>query len=168
MALQEQRKQHLASIIKSCESKAQFLLQQKDEEIAKGLNRTMELEQLLKGIEAENQTWERVAKEHEAIITSMNKTMEQLQEVAASQYRNGNGGGVEDAESCCDIGYLDHAKAEESKENGQMRCKICNSRSSCVILLPCRHLCSCNTCAAFIGSCPVCNMVKKASIEALF
>ncbi|KAL3514989.1 hypothetical protein ACH5RR_021891 [Cinchona calisaya] len=161
LALQEQRKQQITSLLESYESKAQVLFQQKDEEIAKAINRTIELEFLLKQFETENQTWQRVAKENEAIIISLKNTVEQFKKLGG-----GNGNGVDDAESCCEIVMNSTATvaAEQTNANG-MTCKICNFRSSCVILLPCRHLCSCNVCEAFIESCPVCNLVKKASIE---
>nr|XP_027085773.1 BOI-related E3 ubiquitin-protein ligase 1-like [Coffea arabica] len=175
LALQEQRKQQITLLLKNYESKAQFLLQQKDEEIAKEIKRTIELEDLLTMMETENQTWQRVAKENEAMIMSLNNAIEQL--------RKGSGGGgachsgahgVEDAESCCEIVMNSgHPAGQEQRgepdvqvnEVGMMKCKICSIRNSCVILLPCRHLCSCNSCVAFIESCPVCNVVKKASIE---
>uniref|UniRef100_A0A2P2Q6C6 RING-type domain-containing protein n=1 Tax=Rhizophora mucronata TaxID=61149 RepID=A0A2P2Q6C6_RHIMU len=48
-----------------------------------------------------------------------------------------------------------------------MVCKCCNARSSCVLFIPCRHLCSCKACDAFLDSCPVCQTAKETSIEAL-
>ncbi|KAG8368079.1 hypothetical protein BUALT_Bualt15G0008000 [Buddleja alternifolia] len=136
MALQEQRKQQISQILKIYESKTQFLIKQKEEQIAKATNRTMELEDFLRRIEIENQTWQRVAKENESMVASLNSTIERLRETATA-----------------------NAAAEDAE--------CCNSRNSCVIMLPCRHLCSCRNCDAILDSCPVCNMVKKASIEAL-
>lgn len=174
LALQEQRKQQFTLLLKNYESKAQFLLLQKDEEIARAIKRTTELEELLKRMEAENQTWQRVAKENEALIMSLNNSMEQLRKGGGACPSGANG--VEDAESCCCEIPMNsgHLAAEQQRgepevqvnETGMMMtCKICSFRNSCVILLPCRHLCSCNACEAFIESCPVCNVVKKASIE---
>lgn len=175
LALQEHRKQQITLLLMNYESKAQFLFQQKDEEIAKAVNRTIELEDLLKRMETENQTWQRMAKENEAMIMSLNKSMEQLRKgasaAAADRQSSGNGVGVEDAESCCEIVMNSAPVAAEQPEvrvnRMPMMCKICCFRSSSVIMLPCRHLCSCNVCEAFIETCPVCNVVKEASIEAL-
>ncbi|KAL3539090.1 hypothetical protein ACH5RR_002456 [Cinchona calisaya] len=158
LALQEQWKQQIVFLLKNYEAKAQFLLQLKDEEIATAMSRTIELEDLVKKMETENQMWQRVAKENEEIIISLNNTMDQLREGALS---GGGNYGVEDAGSCCEI-LMDR---EQTREQKHQTCRMCNSRSSCVILLPCRHLCSCNVCEAIIESCPVCNMVKKSSIE---
>ncbi|XP_047964499.1 probable BOI-related E3 ubiquitin-protein ligase 2 [Salvia hispanica] len=60
-----------------------------------------------------------VAEENEAMIASLRE----------------NGAG--DAEWCCRSVEL----MEEEKEKAVCRC--CNSRNSCVVMLPCRHLCSC-------------------------
>ncbi|KAL3843360.1 hypothetical protein ACJIZ3_000763 [Penstemon smallii] len=162
-ALQEQRKQQIAVFLKKYESKTQFLLSQKEEEITNAKNRAMELEQFIKRIEIENQTWQSVARENEAMVASLNSTIERLRETV---YLSGNA--ADDAESCCEI----NQEGEEKTENEEQRtrkmviCRCCNARKSCVIMLPCRHLCSCKDCDAFLDFCPVCSMVKKDSIEA--
>ncbi|XVE48852.1 hypothetical protein DITRI_Ditri01bG0035100 [Diplodiscus trichospermus] len=191
LLLQEHRKQQVAVLVKKIEPKASILLRQKDEEIARATNKTMELQNLLKKLEMESQTWQRVAQENEAMVVSLNNTLEQLREQASCCFNNG----VDDAESCCEVnmggmeaeenrgtfaGFVaDHLQQEHDEERTRqmmtttttttttMVCKCCNSRSSCVLFLPCRHLCSCKHCAAFLDSCPVCRTVKKASIEAL-
>ncbi|KAI8023723.1 putative BOI-related E3 ubiquitin-protein ligase 3 [Camellia lanceoleosa] len=174
LALQEQRNQQLALLLRKCEAKSIVLLNQKDEEIAKAMNRKTELEEFLRNMEIENETWQRLAKENEAIVESLSNTIEQLRENACLA------NGADDAESCCDV--IDRGEREDKtgenrgleneQENQDQRtrnlvCKSCNSRNSCVVFLPCRHLCSCNACQPFLDSCPVCGTVKKASIEAL-
>uniref|UniRef100_A0A5B6ZCP2 Putative BOI-related E3 ubiquitin-protein ligase 2 n=1 Tax=Davidia involucrata TaxID=16924 RepID=A0A5B6ZCP2_DAVIN len=174
LALQEQRKQQLTLLLKKYEPKTLILLKQKDEEIAKAVQRTKELEEFLRRVELENQTWQRMAKQNEAMVLSLNNTIEQVKENAC--FTNG----VEDAESSCDVmnrgGTEDetgenrgHKNEEENEEQRtrKMVCRSCNFRSSCVIFLPCRHLCSCKACEGFLDSCPVCGMAKKASIEVL-
>ncbi|KAK8530022.1 hypothetical protein V6N13_102906 [Hibiscus sabdariffa] len=169
LLLQEQRKQHVAVMVRKLESKATVLLGQKDEELAKARSRTMELQNLVNKLEMENQAWQRVVRENEAKVVSLNNTLEQLQQQQQQQQNQAGccfNNGVGDAESCC----------EETEEQGNkgfvetttmMVCKCCNSRGSCVLFIPCRHLCSCKDCAAFLDCCPVCSTVKKASIEAL-
>ncbi|KAL0422914.1 UNVERIFIED_CONTAM: putative BOI-related E3 ubiquitin-protein ligase 2 [Sesamum latifolium] len=158
LALQEQRKQQIAVFMKKYESRIQFLMKQKEEEIARAAKKSMELQVFLKRMEVENQTWQRVARENEAMVASLNSTIERLREDA--------GNAAEDAESCC---VEEEKKTEETwvEKARKMVCRCCNSRNSCVIMLPCRHLCSCRDCEALLDSCPVCTTVKKASIEAL-
>lgn len=155
LALQQQRNQQLALLLKKSEVKIQILLHQKDEEVSKAAKRTMELEEFLRRIEIETQTWQRVAKENEAMVVSLNGTIERIKETAANA--------AADAESCCRGG-----EEEEYKNGGSEICKGCNSRECCVIMLPCRHMVCCKYCEAFLDFCPVCKTVKKASIEALF
>ncbi|KAK4740359.1 hypothetical protein R3W88_004056 [Solanum pinnatisectum] len=155
--LNEQKKQQLALIWRKYESKLEFLLKQKDDEIAKAGNRTKELEEYIKKMEMENQAWQRIANENEAIVMSLNNTIEQLRESGYCLSTNG-----EDAESCCDV------HDEDEQETKKMICKSCNSRSSCMIFLPCRHLSSCKPCDSLLHQCPVCGIPKKAAIEALF
>lgn len=170
----EEHKRQQTILLKKYESEAQIILRQKDEEIAKAANRTTELNDFLKRMETENQAWQRLAKENEAIIATLNNSINQLRENAC-QTRNGV---VDDAESCCDININTTEEKEKRRtvvEEGQesrkmmMICKSCNnSRNPCaIILLPCRHLCSCKFCEPYIISCPVCNFPKKGSIEAL-
>lgn len=173
LVLQEQRKQQLAALMRKVESKALALLRQKDEEIAKATNRAMELEDFLRKLEMENQAWQRVAKENEAKVMSLNHTIEQIKEKACGIFS-------EDAESCCDdnMGNREEGTGENRRGGGgegeedeedstsNMVCRGCNSRNSCVLLLPCRHFCSCKACEGFFDHCPVCQTEKKGWIEA--
>lgn len=162
--LQEQRKQQIGLLMKKIESKASILLRQKDEEIARATNRTMELQNLLNNLEMENQAWQRVAQENEAMVESLNSTLEQLKERVSCALNND----AEDAESCCEETGKATGEEVEDRRKQSIVCKCCNSRNSCVLLLPCRHLCSCKDCAVSLNSCPVCGMEKKESIEAIF
>ncbi|XP_047313389.1 E3 ubiquitin-protein ligase BOI [Impatiens glandulifera] len=152
--IRQQTNHQLTAILTRYEANATVLLKQKDEEIAKANTRTMELEEFLRKIEMENQGWQRIAMHNESVLVSLTNTISQMNENA--DLRNNNT--IQDEESCCD---------ERFGENMLMICRRCNSRSSSVVFLPCRHLCSCVPCEQFIGSCPVCKMVKKSIIHAL-
>ncbi|KAE8716851.1 Detected protein of unknown function [Hibiscus syriacus] len=167
LLLQEQRKQKVSFMAEKLESKATLLLGQKDVELAKAANKTMELQNLLKKLEMENQAWRRVAQENEAMVVSLNNTLEQLQQQQQNQAGCCFDNGVDDAESCCGETEEENNRGFVETKNTFMVCKCCNSRSLCVLFLPCRHLCSCRDCAAFLDCCPLCSTAKKASIEAL-
>lgn len=167
LLLQEQRRQQMALLLRKYEEKTVVLLQQKEEEIAKAMNRTMELEDFLRKVEIESQTWYRLATENEAMVANLNNTIEQLKENGCFTNE------VEDTGSCF-RGERDEGTGEnrgqglgERENQEKMVCKSCNFRNSCVVFLPCRHLCSCKDCQVSLDSCPVCGIVKKASIEAL-
>ncbi|GMH23653.1 hypothetical protein Nepgr_025496 [Nepenthes gracilis] len=105
LALQEQRKQQLASYLRKLEAKAAILLKQKDEEIAKAAKRTAELEDLMKKMEDEHQSWQRAATEKEAMIASLNTTLE--------QWRS-----ADDAESfCAGRGTAEKNRGDEAGES---------------------------------------------------
>ncbi|XP_038705577.1 probable BOI-related E3 ubiquitin-protein ligase 2 [Tripterygium wilfordii] len=167
LMLREQRKQQLSIVLKKMESTILPLLRQKDEEIAQATRRALELEGLSKRLEMENQAWQRIAQENEAMAVSLNSKLEQLIDINNNVYCGGfNGGEAEDAESCCDVD--EEKKTEVNREDQTtMACRGCKSRNCCVLFFPCRHLCSCQACEAFLDSCPICNTVKNASIEVL-
>lgn len=158
----------MASLLKKFETRAIALMRLKDEEITRANNRTMELQGMLRMLEMENQTWQRAAKENEAMIISLNNTIEQMREEAL--YCSN---GCDDAESCCEVveetGENKNRAVYEAEEDGEGKlvCKNCNYRNSCILFLPCRHLCSCKACEAFLDFCPVCRTGKKASVEAI-
>lgn len=139
--------------------KYEHLIKQRDDDILKAASRNMELQTHIKRMEIEIQKWQRLAHENESMVASLNGTIQRLRET-----------NVEDAESCC---FLEEEEDEGNKTGDQetrkmmMICRCCNSRNSCVVMLPCRHLRSCKFCDAFLDSCPVCNQVKKFSIWAL-
>ncbi|GER50241.1 SBP (S-ribonuclease binding protein) family protein [Striga asiatica] len=169
MALQEQRKQQMSMFVKKCESKVQFLIRHKEEEIEKAARRTAELQDYLKRMEIERHAWQRAAMDGEAAAASLSSAIERLREAAAAADGGGGGDAAGDAESCCCVGDDDKMARNENLEGNlrKMICKRCHVRKSCVIMLPCRHLCACRECEGFLDSCPVCNVVKRASIEAL-
>ncbi|KAL6494849.1 hypothetical protein OROGR_031649 [Orobanche gracilis] len=161
MALREQRKQQISLLMRKHEPKIQFLIKQKEEEIEKAARRNVELQFFLKRMEMENQTWQRVSTENEAVVASLNRKIERLREIAANN-------SAEDAESYCCLEEEEEEKVKDlEQKKRKIVCKCCNCRNSCVIMLPCRHLCSCRECDTVLDSCPVCKMMKKASIEAL-
>ncbi|KAG6572114.1 putative BOI-related E3 ubiquitin-protein ligase 3, partial [Cucurbita argyrosperma subsp. argyrosperma] len=168
MALREQGKQQITSLMKKIEMKAAILLRQKEEEIAKAAKKTMELEIFLRKLETENQLWQKIAQENEAMAMSLNNTLDQMREKASNS--------MEDAESCCDMNSAAAVEEEirpgcsvleQGRMKNRMICRECNHRNSTVILLPCRHLCCCKDCETVVDSCPVCRTGKKASIEAM-
>lgn len=143
----------MTSFLKGMEIKALFLERQKEEEIAKESRKTAQLEDLLRRVEIEKQTYQRTAIEKEAMAMALNKTLERIRgEMVCSS-------SAEDGESCCDL-------PDKFNEGiGKMTCKACNSGESRFIILPCKHLCLCEMCDALLHSCPVCRSVKQESME---
>ncbi|KAL9689433.1 hypothetical protein QQ045_009819 [Rhodiola kirilowii] len=155
--IQEQRKRDLASILNRIDSTSRHVLAQKDEEIARAKNRAAQLELILHTAKTEHNQWQNLALEKEAQVINLNKTINQmLLQISSIQSNNDT---EEDAESCCDVG------CSENRVVGL--CRGCGCREACVVLLPCRHLCSCVLCESVLQSCPVCRCLKQGAIEAL-
>ncbi|GER35894.1 SBP (S-ribonuclease binding protein) family protein [Striga asiatica] len=156
LGIENQMKLQMSSLLEKFESRARFLLAQKDGEIARASGKTAELEDLLRRLQIESLTWQRIAAENESVVASLDVAIQRLRESASA----------EDAASCC------HDGGNESEERGGDAagfgmCRACGLRGSRVVILPCRHVCSCVECEVFLDNCPVCRMVKKGSIEAL-
>lgn len=192
VALQNQINQQVAEFLKRKELKMLYLLSSKDKEIFEAAKKRAELEDFLIRLEAENEAWQRIAKESEAKILSLHNTIEEMKE-RAYYYSFNNGLLAEDAQSCCEENRVNYKDKEEEKGTGEnraegsgsgsgveeeeeddvkisrkmMTCRNCNYGRSCFLFLPCRHLCSCQNCDAFLDACPVCRTPKAASIEAL-
>ncbi|RIA05342.1 hypothetical protein BRARA_K00315 [Brassica rapa] len=157
-ALQEQRKQETETILRKMEAKALVLMAQKEEEMSRALSKNMELENLLRKMETENQAWQRVARENEAMVATLNSTLEQVRERAATCRNDVTA--AEDEGSFCG-GY--------DGDNFPMSscCLNCGSYGETrVLFLPCRHLCCCTGCEDGLVLCPICNTPKKNRIEA--
>lgn len=156
-----QTKRQLAILIQRMESRTKTLMMMKDEDLAKAKMKAMELENILRSAEVENQAWQKVAREKEARVINLNNTLQQVRQRVSLLP---NGGEEVDAESFCD-NRGNQVEQGDEEERRSMACKFCKSRISCVLFLPCRHLCSCKSCEGFLGLCPVCNTAKKASME---
>ncbi|GJT22895.1 probable BOI-related E3 ubiquitin-protein ligase 3 [Tanacetum coccineum] len=61
---------------------------------------------------------------------------------------------IDDGESCCGSNYEEDVSTK--------KCLECGKKESCVLVLPCRHLCVCNVCESTITICPVCTSTKSA------
>lgn len=150
------------------ETRTRVLFQQKDEEIACANMRRMHLEQLLTRLQMENQERKKSVQENQAMVASLSRALNQIREKVslcandAESNNNNNSNNYRNGEDDA----IDYGKKKKKKKK-MMICKICNSRVSCVLLLPCRHLCSCKPCESTLDFCPVCNTTKKASIEAV-
>ncbi|CAF2146914.1 BnaAnng11660D [Brassica napus] len=154
-ALREQRRQETETLLRQMEAKALVLMTRKEEEMSRALSKNMELEDLLRRMEAENQTWQRMARENEATVATLSSTLEQVKERAVTWHNNEG--------SCCGGG-------DDSVPGKRMSgsCLNCGSNGETrVLFLPCRHLCCCTECEAGLIVCPICSSPKKNRIEAI-
>lgn len=145
------------------ESKLNDLVMQRDDDLTSATSRTMELQNCLVRAEMEAREWQKKAIENEALVLDLNKKLSQMREKVKEDYywlQSANNG-AQDAESVCDI----VEEENQYNDNKKLACKLCHVRSSCVLLLPCRHLCCCKSCEGLLGFCLVCGTPKNAGLE---
>lgn len=166
--LEVARRRHVRALVSAAERAAagRLLAAEAALELARCRNAT--LSERLGQISAEGQAWIGVAKSHEAVAAGLRATLDQLLQspcAAAAEGQAGEGD-AEDARSCC---YETPAGEEGQAASNKSRaaCKACGEGESCVLLLPCRHLCLCPACDAAVDTCPVCAANKNASLHVL-
>lgn len=81
---------------------------------------------------------------------------------------------VKDRGNLQDDGGVCGRKSQSCENNGSgsnsssRLCRNCGKAESCVLLLPCRHLCLCTACGSSILTCPICKSTKNASLRVNF
>ncbi|CAL1355534.1 unnamed protein product [Linum trigynum] len=161
LALQEQRKRQLAVVLRGAEARVAAMVRRKEGELTQAATKRVELEARLRKAEAERDTWRRVAADTEAAALNLNRQLEHVKERMMCSTAAGFEGSDGDAESSASGGER-WSSSPAARGGG---CRRCETRGACVVLLPCRHLCSCKACEGFLGACPVCNSVKEGSLE---
>ena len=169
--LEEARKRHCRALIMAMEEALIRKLKEKEVELENAARRNRELEEKIWQMTAENQMWFSIAKNNEALVSTLRLSLEQAiqnsgGEVAAGPPDCGEEGfgdsdcvAAEDALSCCNL-------PENNNERSAKRtCKVCGENEVSVLLLPCRHLCLCKQCEARLDACPLCSATKNASLQ---
>lgn len=185
LELEERRKRNSKRIISAVEEGIVKRLRAKEEEIEKIAKLNYMLEDKVKSLCIENQIWRDLAQSNEATANALRSNLEQvLSHVQNDQFQRPGGDDcliADDAESCCGSNYEDanrnemkivknQVDCETSGVNSQgdhknRLCRNCGKQESCVLLLPCRHLCLCTVCGSSLHTCPICKSTKNASVH---
>lgn len=167
--LEEKRQRHTRELFAVIEESVSRRLKEKELEVEKVSRRNLELEERVKQLSLESQLWQNLAKNNEAMVSSLKSNLEQVVAQSREQSKEGCGESeVDDAESC-NYGESGDAHARTMKENRDLKeqrnCRVCRNNSVCILLLPCRHLCLCKDCDARRPECPLCGVPKNASVQ---
>ncbi|XP_059661841.1 probable BOI-related E3 ubiquitin-protein ligase 2 [Cornus florida] len=185
MEIEERGKRNLRRIMAALEEGMGKRLRAKEEEIEKMGKLNWALEESVKSLYMENQMWRDLAHSNEATANSLRTNLEHVlryqnhhlggagldesaaptdyaQSCCGSNYNGGGGGGDEEEEdgrtlagSGCDGGMVDRKRW----------CRKCGKEESCVLVLPCRHLCLCTVCGSSVQTCPICNSNNNATVH---
>lgn len=192
MELEEKRKRETMMIMEAIETEVMKKMKAKEEEIQKMERMNMILEEKVKTLCMENQIWRELAQNNEATANALRNNLQQIlmQQMENNNHNNGDngegeysGGGdfavaadaavAEDAESCCSndeySGWRRVVMTAQDKDEGKVMnnrlCRNCGEGKSCVLIMPCRHLCLCSMCGAMVLTCPICDSVKSATLN---
>lgn len=163
MELEEKRKRQARRLLEAIEVGTMKKLRAKEEEMARISKLNWALQEKLKSLCVENQIWRDLAHTNEATANALRSNLHQL----LTQSNNNNNLADEAQSSCCGStggGGLHEEEEEEEVEERRM-CRKCGRQESCVLFLPCRHLCVCTLCASSLNSCPICKSLKTATLH---
>lgn len=166
-AIHHQTKHQMGVLLAQIESWAMAAMKEKELELAIARTKTKELENCLMRVELDAKTWERAAKEKEAMVMNLNIMLKQVKHkhkpsLSSSMIINGEATMAidhDDAESACECN-----SSSSSTVKGERGWCYCGE-ISCMVILPCKHLSCCKNCEGFLNLCPVCHTVKQATIE---
>lgn len=127
----------------------------KEEEVDKIVKLNQALHEKVKSLSIENQIWRDLAQLNEATVTTLRTNIEQVMRHRAR--------GADKAQSCCSSN-IGGGEEDNNVSDGGKWCRKCGKEESCVLLLPCRHLCVCSICGLGLNICPVCKSTKNASL----
>lgn len=172
--VREMKQRHIASFLAAIEKGVSKKLHEKDVEIENMNRKNRELVERIKQVAMEAQSWHYKAKYNESVVNVLKSNLQQAISQGADQGKEGFGDSeLDDAASYIDpnnilsiagSGVKPFSKNYQgSKEN--MTCRACKSKEVSMLLMPCRHLSLCKECDAFIGVCPVCQLMKTASVQ---
>lgn len=173
LEIEERRKQFARRIAATVHANTLKRLKSKDEEIDKMRKLNFAMQERLKSLSVENQILKELAQTNEATANALRCNLEQvLAQVQDEHLQDSHHRANADAESCC--GETDTDDNQNQNQNYEFSnvsssrkkmCRSCGKEESCVLLLPCRHLCLCTVCGSSLHTCPVCNSAKTASVH---
>ncbi|KAL6553329.1 hypothetical protein OROGR_007171 [Orobanche gracilis] len=180
MEIDERRKRETRRMAAAVEEKIMNKLKAKEEEFERIGKLNYALEERVDSLCVENQIWRDLAQTNQATVNSLRSNLERvLAQFRDEQQRQRADAAdlMDDATSCCGSNYGETERrlpSDQSPSTGgcdrdcknisdgstapRIRmCRSCGREESCVLLLPCRHLCLCTICGSALHTCPVCN-----------
>ncbi|XP_055804172.1 BOI-related E3 ubiquitin-protein ligase 1-like isoform X2 [Solanum dulcamara] len=178
LELEEQQKHQARMLVSAIGERVMKKMNEKDEQIQRMGKINLVLQERVKTLYMENQLWRDLAQTNEATANSLRTNLEQVLLAHVSDERLSAVPVEEDVESCCGSSNDEQEGKKEEQEEVVRRlagdaqdksnriCRKCGERESCVLLLPCRHLCLCTVCGSSLHhTCPVCNSNMNATVH---
>ncbi|XP_073144631.1 BOI-related E3 ubiquitin-protein ligase 1-like isoform X2 [Henckelia pumila] len=157
--IKELNQKHMVCLMNALEQGVNRKIHEKELEIENINRKNKELGDKIRQVSMEAQSWHYRAQYNESVVSVLQSNIQQLMAQGTAVAHEGTGESeVDDA-----VSGTDHS--ETFKLNGRLICRSCKNKEVSFLLLPCRHLCLCPNCEGFIDVCPVCRLMKTASVH---
>ncbi|KAG9152027.1 hypothetical protein Leryth_002282 [Lithospermum erythrorhizon] len=162
------RQRQMASFVNAVERSMDKKLREKDFELENINRKNQELIERVKQIATEAHNWCNRAKYNESVVNKLKNNLQQ-QMLGADHVKEGFGDNeIDDADSATDPQNHLSTPGRSFKTTPVgtgILCRACRVKEVSFLLMPCRHLCLCKDCDAFVNVCPVCQLFKSSSIQ---
>ncbi|XAR72619.1 hypothetical protein NMG60_11019327 [Bertholletia excelsa] len=161
--IRDLRQRQTASFLNALEKGVSRKIHEKELEIKNMTRKNKELSERIKQVAMEAQSWHYRAKYNESIVNALKNNLQQqvIAQGAAKAQEGCGDSDVDDAASNTNQSL----QGTPGSSGNQVICKACKVKEVCVLLMPCRHLCLCKDCDGFIDICPLCQVMRTASVQ---
>lgn len=165
--LKDIKQRHMATFLTAIEKTVGKKLHEKDFEIENINRKNKELVERIKQVATEAQNWHYRAKYNESLVNILKTNLQQALSQGAEQMKEGFGDSdIDDTASCINPNnFLSIPAKSTSMKDVNMICRVCKAKEVSFLLMPCRHLCLCKDCEGLVSVCPVCHLMKTASVQ---
>lgn len=183
--LEKKTVNHMRAIIVAMDGGIRKMIKRKDDELERARSTNEKLEKRVKELEEEGRQWKEYARKSEMLAWNLRYRIETaMMKIEANKQSKMEGCGesqelVNCASSCNPQEKQNHGIGQDQEHQNlsnqqklqqylnktQPSCKLCRANHVCILLLPCRHLCLCKSCEALLDHCPLCQVIKNASIQ---
>ncbi|KAL5816257.1 hypothetical protein ACOSQ3_024635 [Xanthoceras sorbifolium] len=165
--VRELKQRHTYCFLSAIEKGIGSKLHEKELEIENMNRKNNELVERIRQASMEVQSWQYRAKYNESVVSVLKNNLKQVMAQGNVHGKEGCGDSeVDDAASHTNQNHVNNVDGSgNSISMKQRNCRACKVQEVSILILPCRHLCLCKDCEGFIDVCPVCKVMKTASVQ---
>lgn len=164
--VRELNQRHMVSILNVLEKGVNTKLHEKQHKLENINRKNKELGDRIKQVVNEAQSWCHRAKYNESVANLLRSNIQQLMAQGTAQAQEGFGESeVDDAVSSMNHHGIVCGSRSQVPLDHQLKCRACKGKEVSVLLFPCQHFCLCIDCEGLINICPICLVMKTASLQ---
>lgn len=164
--VRELNQRHMVSILNALGKGVNAKLHEKQRKLENINRKSKELGDRIKQVVNEAQSWRHRAKYNESIANLLERSIQQLIAQGTARALEGFGESeVDDAVSSMNHQGTVCGSRSQVPLDHHLKCRACKGKEVSVLLFSCRHLCLCIDCEGWINICPICLVMKTASLQ---